>query len=429
MKFFKKISLFVFIFLFCWLLQFNIAGADNSKTIDAPIILSADLVSPHVQWGRPIVIGLVANNKEVLVYVDGNFSGVAKINKSKTETNNFYYQPVLPLTPGKHTVFTVAKDLKTKTLSDFSASKTIEVAPLVAPTVFKPNENTVTGNNKPLISGLTKSGTRVLVYIDGVYNGKTGVASHNSGVAGFIYKPFLNLNVGRHTYFAISETANGTRGAQSRIVTFNIEKKYPAPTLINLKLGKKLITGLAKNGSKVRIYLDNKIDGEFKVVNHKSGTANFAYTLQKPLTNGAHMVYSVAIDSRGKESAWSNSKTINIIPVVKNPVITKNAASEEKADNKTNDKKSKNESKVDKNPAVNTITSASTTEIKATGTGLIDEGQNSQSKLKLNLAVFILFLLALIAWIFWVNRELIKEKREKDNAGEEKTDGSSVEKK
>jgi cbb3-type cytochrome oxidase subunit 3 len=48
--------------------------------------------------------------------------------------------------------------------------------------------------------------------------------------------------------------------------------------------------------------------------------------------------------------------------------------------------------------------------------GLIDESQEQQSKLKLNLIIFILFLIAVVVWIFWVNRELIKERRERNLA-------------
>ena len=46
--------------------------------------------------------------------------------------------------------------------------------------------------------------------------------------------------------------------------------------------------------------------------------------------------------------------------------------------------------------------------------GLINEDKKKQSNLKWNIAIFILFLLAVIIWIFWVNRELIKEQQEQD---------------
>ena len=54
-------------------------------------------------------------------------------------------------------------------------------------------------------------------------------------------------------------------------------------------------------------------------------------------------------------------------------------------------------------------------------TGLINEAKENQGKLKLNLIIFIGFLLAVIVWIFWVNRELIKERREENIAKDKKS--------
>ncbi|MBU4455490.1 hypothetical protein KJ586_03195, partial [Patescibacteria group bacterium] len=82
-----------------------------------------------------------------------------------------------------------------------------------APTMIEPDENTVTGKLKPLIKGLTINGTFVRVYIDGVYNGKTDILTHDSGTANFAYQPFLNLSEGRHAAWAVAEDeASGKSG-------------------------------------------------------------------------------------------------------------------------------------------------------------------------------------------------------------------------
>ena len=47
--------------------------------------------------------------------------------------------------------------------------------------------------------------------------------------------------------------------------------------------------------------------------------------------------------------------------------------------------------------------------------GAINESQKQQGKLNVNLIIFIAFLFAIIVWIFWVNRELIKERQEEDS--------------
>ncbi len=49
-----------------------------------------------------------------------------------------------------------------------------------------------------------------------------------------------------------------------------------------------------------------------------------------------------------------------------------------------------------------------------TDTGIVSESKERLSKLRWNLFVFILFLVAVIAWIFWVNRELIKERQDEN---------------
>ena len=61
---------------------------------------------------------------------------------------------------------------------------------------------------------------------------------------------------------------------------------------------------------------------------------------------------------------------------------------------------------------------------------MIDEDKTGQSKLKLNLVIFIAFLLGIIIWVFWVNKELIKERRAKykdEDKNEDKSKGNSNE--
>lgn len=61
------------------------------------------------------------------------------------------------------------------------------------------------------------------------------------------------------------------------------------------------------------------------------------------------------------------------------------------------------------------ILSKDSTEQEATTTGIISETKEQLSKIKLNIFIFLIFLAAVIAWIIWVNRELIKEKQEENN--------------
>jgi hypothetical protein len=54
--------------------------------------------------------------------------------------------------------------------------------------------------------------------------------------------------------------------------------------------------------------------------------------------------------------------------------------------------------------------------------GMINEGKQNQGRLKLNLVLFILFLLGVVGWLLWVNRELVKERRAQTEAEEKKTE-------
>ena len=426
---------------------------------------------------RPLFLGLTARDTDVLVYINGRLAGTAEVNREGTATDNFYFQPAEPLPSGVHTVFAVAKDRATLVLSPPTTAQEFFIAPLPAPTLIQPNEDTVTGKVKHLITGLTVSGTKVHVYIDGVLNGRTEIVRHPSGTANFAYRPFLNLSVGTHTVYAIAEDETGRKSALSNAPRFRIEAPLPAPTIfepvVNQDTNQRqpFIVGLAKNDTKIKIFIDHELDGEFKIENHPSGTASFTYRPFLPLTPGDHLLYVTAVDSRGKESVWSN---IVYFPISRPsaPQITDEAA-EDSADTVSRlpelialaklvraDRsvtisadelaalrevlKRKSELKIsaDDLRALEELLAGKTPEDKpiadrgtdlddirdlidqgiattALDSGLIDESRRPQDRLNLNLAIFILFLLAVIAWIFWVNRELIKERREKDRNKEE----------
>ena len=91
------------------------------------------------------------------------------------------------------------------------------------------------------------------------------------------------------------------------------------------------VIGLAKNDSSIRVYVDHNLDGQFKVENHQSGTANFAYQPSSPLTEGAHLLYTEALDNRGKVSSWSNITYFAIQELIAyQPTISQEAVEEKK---------------------------------------------------------------------------------------------------
>lgn len=443
MKKYIKGFLVIVAFLAC-LLPFNNLYALG---VSAPTILK-------VENGK--VLGLAHINSEVMIYVDGNYQGNADMGKSETETNNFVYSLSPKINAGQHVVEAIAKDKTSLLLSIFSNPISFYVKDVPAPTMIQPDKDTVTGKVKPFVTGLTLSGTKVHVFIDGIYNGKTEILKHISGTANFVYRPFLNLGVGNHTVWTIAEDAQGRKSGPSNVLYFNIEKPLPSPTIFNPVVNKytnekqPFIVGLAKNNSKIKVFIDHKLDGEFMVENDESGTANFAYRPFASLASGNHLVYTVAQDARGKESRWSNivyfsvpkpivlaTKSVSGVekkmeaktePQDLAPVEEKEPAikqieqdqegdwkAEKEREQKEKGEELKQEKKIEDNIQVDQdLENIIQHEEKGNEdeTGSVNEARENQNALKMNLIIFLAFLLAIIAWIFWVNRELIKERRD-----------------
>jgi hypothetical protein len=216
----------------------------------------------------------------------------------------------------------------------------------------------------------------------------------------------------------------------------------PAPTLLSVKtnnkaVGQPTIVGLTKNNTSVKIYLDQKLIGEIAPDNNQSGTTNFAFKPDLTLTAGQHLVYTTAIDKHSKESKLSNPIYFQIgaTIVARKPAISQVAVTEKKTETVSETVKPavpaskpeaikgekaevvpkteiKTEEKVSDRVVQDLLKQGIATKTEATG--LINENKLGQNKFQLNLIIFIVFLIGVIAWIFWVNRELIKERREQN---------------
>jgi cbb3-type cytochrome oxidase subunit 3 len=201
------------------------------------------------------------------------------------------------------------------------------------------------------------------------------------------------------------------------------EEPLPAPTLFEpvvnnqTAANRPFIVGLSKNNVRIKVFIDDQLDGEFVVNNHESGTANFAYLPSQVLTNGEHLVYTTARDDSGQESILSNAVFYSVS--VKQPQIAQ-AVTEDRQD-AVSVIQEKQVKKIDQ-PVVILEKDGSVAEAKVevmgtpiekkiADTGAINENETRQSKLRIDLLAFSLFFIGVLAWLFWVNRELIKEKR------------------
>lgn len=321
---------------------------------------------------------------------------------------------------------------------------------LPAPTIVQPTRSSVIVDRKPLITGLTITESRVLFYIDGVFNGQTAILKHPSGTANFAYRPFLNLSRGYHSLTVVALDAEGRKSRISR-VDFEVQHPMPAPTMLKPVVNRKsvparpFIVGLAKNESRILIYVDNKQQSNFLVKEHPSGTANFAFQPAANLKPGWHKIYAYAQNYQGKISI--PSRPVYYLVAAKKPRIAQGASdqktaperikdqvrkdavvdvSEENGPKKIDDKALKIDIKRLEKDKVRNVNEPKDDDLEkilnevnsqenASGTGQMDENRNSQSRLKLNIFIFVLFLVGIIVWIVWVNKEMIRERKNQNN--------------
>ncbi len=428
----KQIKTLIFLVFIFSILPFNSVFAfyktDKEELSSNPVSAPTLFLD---QNNKNLIKGLTAQNTEVLIYIDKTFAGFATVNQSNSQTNNFFYFLNQDITEGKHTVQAIARDKISLRLSVLSAPVNVFVSFPDAPTMIAPRGFS---SPQPIITGLTPSGTYVKFYIDDKYIGKTDILYHNSGTANFAYKVLKPLKPGIHKIYTKSKNKDGRESKISNILYINVQAKLPAPTLKKV-IDKKILTGLSKNNTYIYVYIDNNLDGKFKVKNHKSGTANFAYTFSKVINdNQEHTIYTIAKDFRGKTSEKSN------IIKIKNTKLTKQSqkntekkgqiSAEASYEEKTEQIKTKEQNKKEVKELLkkeNQKTEKTLTELEKENEKIVKEiingtsseenasttdTNNTQNKTRLNLLIFIGFLIAVIAWIFWVNKELIKEKKE-----------------
>lgn len=401
----------------------------NASQPNSPTIIEIGAKKGEEILNRFYIKGLTPANTNVLVYINGTYVKNADISSEKTDSDSFYYENSEILTGDNCWVMLIAQDKNSLVLSPPAETKYFFPS-LPAPTLVGPSKENVLGGPKPKITGLSASQSFVHIYIDGVYNGHTELLSHESGTANFAYTPFLNLKPGPHEFQAVAEDRAGRKSKISEVLEFKIEERMPAPTLFEPVIleddsSQPFIVGLAKNSSFVKIYIDHKLIEKFLVKNHESSTANFAYKPAQPLVRGNHLIYATAVDSRGKESQWSNI----VYFLARQPIIADSAEEENievVVENKEENLVEKNDAPAVASPSGdvqkeiinsendNGKIDEQQTVAETVNSGAINESKQKQNRLSPNLVVFIIFLLGIIGWILWVNRELAKERREQE---------------
>lgn len=176
---------------------------------------------------------------------------------------------------------------------------------------------------------------------------------------------------------------------------------------------KPVIEGTTDSNSFVHIYIDGIYNGKTDTLTGETEKITFSYTPYLNLSAGDHRVWAVAENADGEKSGLSNVFEFIIepepeepeeesAPVVSAPVVDKNVSGNE-AENVNNANEENIENGLEEN-------------LNANGEEIGEENEannaadENERKVSPGVVIFIIFLVGIIAWIIWVNRELVKEK-------------------
>lgn len=287
--------------------------------------------------------------------------------------------------------------------------------------------------SEPFATGFTDENTNVLFYVDGNYYGDAEIVKNGSTDIFYLY---LNspLSEGIHSFFLISRDMNGVMSPQTIEKSFVFSQKLDTPKIIKTSFNQSFyIKGESSNQNYIDLYVDNNL---YKTLYIKRNSKNLFEFNDNNLSKGEHSFFIVARDELNRKSnptqkinfffyKNTNKKIIEIKkPIISNiakPIISENLkkpsiSSEgqveevvvEGIDNtKTETKKEEDTKKIDE--ILNNLNQKQDESV-----GSLNESGENQGDLKMNLIIFLAFLIAVILWIVWVNRE-IKEEDAEDN--------------
>ncbi|MCK5060957.1 hypothetical protein KAR28_00235 [Candidatus Parcubacteria bacterium] len=371
-----------------------VIAVDSVVELAAPILLAPNrnTVTGKV---KPLITGLSESQTTVHIFIDGVINGNTGVINNESGTANFAYDPFLNLSVGKHQARAVAtsRDGRKSKLSNVLEFN-IE-APMPAPTLLAPVVNSSSTRSQPFIVGLTKNDSLIKVFIDNNLDGQFIPDTHASGTANFAYKPFLPLSRGQHQIYVTATDSRGKISAWSNSINYFVGEPIISQVAVEEEIAVLSSEGIFGTEFKDLIILAqifkydpsvslsdvqiNALEELLKKKDELKVTAGDIADLEA-LAKAKILADSVIEDSASKDSIINNHPEDSEVIISELDEIL----SEQE-------------------------------EVVEGQSGLINEDEERQGRLHWNLAIFILFLIAIIIWIFWVNRELIKEKQEQNN--------------
>lgn len=182
------------------------------------------------------------------------------------------------------------------------------------------------------------------------------------------------------------------------------------PSNLEIDEAKALVLGVTPSDTEVVVFVDDNFLGMATIIqNNETESNNFSFSFLGLLSAGNHELKVAAKDIETRSlSKFSAGISFFVNTAVSNePKVSEKAATEENPNISAGEIEKGEEQKTTEEPDpkylldVNDLPEASQSGI-----------EKQENVLRWNLVIFILFLIAIISWIFWVNHELKKEKEE-----------------
>lgn len=203
----------------------------------------------------------------------------------------------------------VAADSQTTSVEKIAVMSIRSGAYLPIPTVTSPTSGEYVISTTPSITGFTKSGTTVHMYIDTVFAGSITPATRTSGTSPFLYTLTRSLSKGEHTFAIEATDANGNFSRRSAPLTFTVSDPTIGPTLYSPTSGNGswYLNGIGWGDTDVIVY-DNGVQLDIFYIGGAQ-TQTFSHPLPT-LSSGTHTITTRAYDAAGRPSRTSNAVTI-----------------------------------------------------------------------------------------------------------------------
>jgi hypothetical protein len=286
------------------------------------------------------------------------------------------------------------------------------------PTILSSSQIESAGTSQILVNGLVPTNCDALIYINGKYDGIANISQINDDIAKFSY---LSSSFSSNQKFEVMVVSKNKLSLESSApamsmvnsiiekASFQSTKENSAaktipvvtitpPTIITPVatscVSTLYVSGATINHTAVYIYIDGKTPVVIPASTGSSVYSLFSYTPTTILDRGEHSLYAVAQDNTGNRS--SKSATINFC-ISAPQILTATSTAETETTN---------------------IASGATTTPNQTSSVVFQKTTKSSMSAKdksiINIIIFLLFIIGLLVWMIFVNRELAQDKPKDD---------------